>query len=140
MSSITEAVHSTLVSARAASRELAVVSTAVKNAVLERAAASLIDDAEGILAANERDVAAAQAADMDDSLVDRLRLDRERLAGIAGGLRQLVAAPDPVGEVLGGRTLPNGLRLQKVRVPLGVMGMIYEARPNVTVDAFGLAL
>lgn len=140
MSSITEVVHSTLLSARAASRKLAVASTAVKNAVLERAAASLIDDAEVILAANERDVAAGQAEGMDDSLVDRLRLDRERLEGIAGGLSQLVAAPDPVGEVLGGRTLPNGLRLQKVRVPLGVMGMIYEARPNVTVDAFGLAL
>ncbi|WP_353935775.1 aldehyde dehydrogenase family protein, partial [uncultured Corynebacterium sp.] len=116
------------------------LSTPRKNEILLRAAENLVARTPEILEANERDVAAGRAAGMNDSLIDRLSLDATRVEGIAGGLRQVAALQDPVGEVLRGHTMDNGIQMKQVRVPLGVMGMVYEARPNVTVDAFGLAL
>src|SRR5437660_85448 len=95
---------------------------------------------EEILAANERDMQAGREADIGDALLDRLRLDDARVAAIARAVRDIVALPDPVGEVIDGRRLPNGLDLRKVRVPLGVVAVIYEARPNVTIDAAALCL
>ncbi|WP_370915735.1 glutamate-5-semialdehyde dehydrogenase [Corynebacterium sp. CCM 9203] len=126
--------------AKAAARMIAQATTDIKNAVLLAAADSLVSRSEEILEANAHDIAVGRDAGMNDSLIDRLALDEDRIAGIAGGLRQVAALPDPVGDVTGGKTLPNGIRMRQVRVPLGVMGMVYEARPNVTVDAFGLAL
>ena len=119
---------------------LAKLTTPQKNAVLHAAAEELIKRTDEILAANQEDIDNGQKAGMDDSLVDRLRLDAARVEGIAGGLRQVSGLQDPVGEVLQGRTMDNGILMKQLRVPLGVMGMVYEARPNVTVDAFGLAL
>ena len=126
--------------AKAASRELAVTTTAAKNAVLRAAADAIEAGQQAILAANADDVARAEAAGTSSSLVDRLRLTPERIGGIADGLRQVAALADPIGNVVTGRSLPNGLALRQVRVPLGVVGIVYEARPNVTVDAFGIAL
>lgn len=126
--------------AKKASPQIARLTSGRKNEVLFAAAQALGENAEKILRANERDVIAGRAAGMGDSLVDRLRLDAARIEGIAGGLRQVAALPDPVGEIVRGSILPNGIQMRQVRVPLGVMGMVYEARPNVTVDAFGLAL
>lgn len=111
-----------------------------KNDLLLDAADALEAHTAEILAANEKDLEAGRERGFDDSLLDRLALDKERISGIADGLRQVVGLPDPVGEVVRGFTRPNGLRMKQVRVPLGVMGMVYEARPNVTVDAFGLAI
>ena len=93
-----------------------------------------------MLAANTDDVAAAQAGGTGEHLVDRLRLDRDRVAAMAQGLRDVAGLPDPVGEVVRGSTLANGLELRQVRVPFGVVGIIYEARPNVTADAAGICL
>ncbi|GAA2067729.1 glutamate-5-semialdehyde dehydrogenase [Williamsia deligens] len=136
---ITAQVDSAARAARVAARGLARATTVTKNAVLTTAAGLLLDRTDEILAANARDLARAEAAGTSGSLLDRLRLTPERVAGIAGGLRQVAGLPDPIGDVIAGRTLPNGLRLRQVRVPLGVIGMVYEARPNVTVDAFGIA-
>lgn len=116
------------------------MTTAEKDAVLHAAAEAVLAAAPTVLAANAEDVTAAAAAGTEDSLLDRLRLTDARIDGIAGGLRQVAGLPDPIGDVLRGSTLPNGLELRQVRVPLGVVGIVYEARPNVTVDAFGLAL
>ncbi|GAA3034940.1 glutamate-5-semialdehyde dehydrogenase [Gordonia defluvii] len=124
--------------AKAASRTLAALSTAEKNTVLNAAAAAIEAATETIVAANGSDIARAEAAGTETSLLDRLRLTPTRVAGIADGLRQVAALPDPIGEVLAGKTLPNGLTLRQIRVPLGVVGIVYEARPNVTVDAFGI--
>ncbi|MEJ6019201.1 glutamate-5-semialdehyde dehydrogenase [Corynebacterium sp. H113] len=126
--------------AKDASRALAQFTSAQKNEILLAAAEELVAQTSAILAANEADIAAGRERGMEESLIDRLRLDSDRIEGIAGGLRQVAGLDDPVGEVLRGRVLPNGIKLSQVRVPLGVMGMVYEARPNVTVDAFGLAL
>ncbi|WP_459612418.1 glutamate-5-semialdehyde dehydrogenase [Corynebacterium urogenitale] len=117
-----------------------ILSTEQKNELLEAAADALEAHSAAILEANEKDLAAGRERGFADSLLDRLSLDEERIKGIAGGLRQVVALQDPVGEIVRGYTRPNGLRIKQVRVPLGVMGMVYEARPNVTVDAFGLAI
>ena len=119
---------------------VAALPTARKDEVLTAAADALQARAEEILEANECDLADGRANNMDESLLDRLALDAARIEGIADGLRQVAGLPDPVGEVLTGRTMYNGIQMKQVRVPLGVMGMVYEARPNVTVDAFGLAL
>ncbi len=135
-----EAVHDAARRARVASRVLAQLTTADKNAALHAAADALLAAAAAVLAANAEDIDAARAAGTEGSLLDRLRLTDARIDGIAGGLRQVAGLPDPVGDVLRGSTLPNGLEIRQVRVPLGVVGMVYEARPNVTVDAFGLAL
>jgi glutamate-5-semialdehyde dehydrogenase len=126
--------------AKRASRELARLDTAVKDAALEAIAAALEERAEEILAANERDMETGREQEIGDALLDRLRLDRPRLAQIAQAVRQIVALADPVGEVIDGRRLPNGLDVRKVRVPLGVVAVVYEARPNVTIDAAALCL
>jgi glutamate-5-semialdehyde dehydrogenase len=126
--------------ARAAAAEMAVATRAVKDGALRSMADALLDRRAEILAANEQDVAAAVAASIPDSLVDRLRLTVSRVDAMAGGLRELAGLPDPVGTVVRGSVLPNGLKLSQVRVPMGVVAIVYEARPNVTVDAAGIAL
>ena len=126
--------------AKAVAPQFAQLPTPRKNEILNRAAENLIAHTEDILAANQRDIEAGRANGMSESLIDRLSLDAARIEGIAGGLRQVASLQDPVGEILQGRTMDNGIQMKQVRVPLGVMGMVYEARPNVTVDAFGLAL
>jgi len=119
---------------------LATASRRTKDGALLAMADALHARTAEILAANAEDVARARSADTPDHLVDRLCLDPKRVAGMADGLRQVAGLPDPVGEVLRGSVLPNGLELRQVRVPLGVVGIIYEARPNVTADAAGLCL
>lgn len=126
--------------AKQAAAKLAVTSTAVKNAALLAMAAALEAQQSEILAANERDMTAAAAKGMKSSMLDRLKLTAERISGMADGLRQVAGLADPVGNVIDGKTLPNGLHITKMRVPLGVIGIIYEARPNVTADAAGLCL
>ncbi|HSL58912.1 MAG TPA: glutamate-5-semialdehyde dehydrogenase [Acidimicrobiales bacterium] len=125
---------------RAASRELATASTATKDAALLAAADLLVARADELLAANAIDVARAEAAGATATVIDRLRLTTAKIDGMASGLRQVAALPDPVGEVLDGWVRPNGLRISRVRVPLGVVAIIYENRPNVTSDAAGLCL
>jgi glutamate-5-semialdehyde dehydrogenase len=126
--------------AKAASRVLANVSTEAKDATLLAGADLLVERTDDLLAANAADVEREQAAGASATVVDRLRLTPERVVGMATGLRQVAMLPDPVGEVTEGWTRPNGLRIVKVRVPLGVVAIIYENRPNVTSDAFGLCL
>ena len=126
--------------ARAAARTLAGTTPARIDAALEAMARELLSAQAGILTANAADVAAAKAGGQTAALIDRLTLTSERLAKCAAGLRQVAALPHPVGEVLREWTQPNGLKFAKVRVPLGVIGFIYESRPNVTVDAAGLCL
>jgi glutamate-5-semialdehyde dehydrogenase len=126
--------------AKAAVPALARASTAERNAALEAMAAALDGAHAEILDANTRDVEAARAAGVAPAMIDRLSLDDERLEGVAEALRDLVGLPDPVGQVVRGWTLPNGLQIRQVRVPIGVIAMVYEGRPNVTVDAAGLAL
>lgn len=126
--------------ARGAAVTLAPLPRAVKDAALRAMADALVDSAEAVLAANRRDVAAGRDAGLADGLIDRLTLTASRLDTMADALREIAALPDPVGELVRGATLPNGLRLRQVRVPLGVLAVIYEARPNVTVDAAGLAI
>ncbi|WP_374227974.1 glutamate-5-semialdehyde dehydrogenase [Nocardioides sp. TRM66260-LWL] len=128
------------VRAREASHGLALATRLVKDAALEAMAAALGVHEARILAANADDVARAEASGTPANIVDRLRLSPERLAGMAQGLRDVAGLADPVGEVVRGSTLANGLELRQVRVPFGVVGMIYEARPNVTADAAGLCL
>ena len=126
--------------AKAVAPTIAQLSTPAKNALLRAAADHLVAHTADILAANAKDIEAGKLAGLTPAFVDRLALDAGRIEGIAGGLRQVASLNDPVGEVLRGHTLDNGIQMKQVRVPLGVMGMVYEARPNVTVDAFGLAL
>ncbi len=133
-------VHDAARRARVAARLLASVPTAVKDRALHAAADEILAHSDQILAANAEDLNAARAADTPTAMLDRLALNPQRIDGIAAGLRQVAGLRDPIGEVLRGYTLPNGLELRQQRVPLGVVGMIYEGRPNVTVDAFGLTL
>ncbi len=126
--------------ARTASYGLAVATRAQKDSALGAMAAALGAHADAILAANAEDVARAEGAGTPANIVDRLRLTPERLEAMAQGLRDVAGLPDPVGEVVRGSTLANGLELRQVRVPFGVVGMIYEARPNVTADAAGICL
>ena len=126
--------------ARAASRVLACTTTGQRNAALTAIAAALEVNAAAVLAENEKDLAAAKENGMIASTQDRLRLTPARISDIAEAVRDLVKLPDPVGQIIGGGSRPNGLKIEKVRVPLGVVGMIYEARPNVTVDAACLCL
>lgn len=126
--------------AKQAAAKLAVTSTAVKNAALLAMATALEAQQAEILSANEHDMTAAAAKGMKSSMLDRLKLTAERISGMADGLRQVAGLADPVGNVIDGKTLPNGLHITKIRVPLGVIGIIYEARPNVTADAAGLCL
>lgn len=126
--------------AKTASRVLATAGTEKKNEALEAIAKGLEAGKESVLKANLEDVEAAAAAGMRPALLDRLRLDSARLSGIVEGVRQVAALPDPIGKILSHDTRPNGLEIEKVRVPLGLIGIIYEARPNVTVDAAVLCL
>ena len=130
----------TATAARAAQRSVAGARREVKDAGLRAMADHLVEAAPRILTANGADLERARAAGMRAGLVDRLALTPERIGAIADSLREIAGLPDPVGEIVDGRTLPNGLRVRRVRVPLGVVGMIYEARPNVTVDVAALTL
>lgn len=126
--------------ARAAARELARATTAQKDAALRAAAAAIRAGRAGIIAANARDMEAARARGLAQALLDRLLLDAGRVEGMAGSIDEVIALPDPVGQVMAEWTRPNGLRIRRVRVPLGVIGIIYESRPNVTADAGALCL
>ena len=125
---------------RTAAQALAQLETAAKDALLRTMADALDQDAGAILAANARDLEAARANGTTGAMLDRLALDSTRLAGIAKALREVAALPDPVGQVTRSETRPNGIRVERVRVPLGVIAMIYEARPNVTADAAALCI
>src|SRR5699024_5859911 len=125
--------------ARAESRERALLTADKKNAVLLAAAEALVAEEAAILEANARDIDEQTAEGTGEAMLDRLRLSSDRIEGIAGGLRQVAGLADPIGAVTRGSTRPTGLQRRQIRVPLGVVGMIYEGRPNVTVDAFGLA-
>jgi len=126
--------------ALAAARVLAQVGSAAKNAALLAAAGAVRDRAAAILAANDADMAAARERGLGEAMLDRLRLDAGRIEAVAAGLEQVAGLPDPVGRVLAQWTRPNGLVIQRVSVPLGVIGIIYESRPNVTADAGALCL
>jgi glutamate-5-semialdehyde dehydrogenase len=136
----TEMVRAVALRAREASYELALATRAAKDAALLAMSDALLTRATEVLAANAQDVARAEQEATPANLIDRLRLTEDRLAAMAQGLREVAGLPDPVGEVVRGATLANGLELRQVRVPFGVVGMIYEARPNVTADAAGLCL
>ncbi len=133
-------VAETCAAAKRAARALAGCDTSVKDAALAAIARALRDRTPEILAANALDMQAGERDGIGDALLDRLRLDEGRIEGIARAVEEIAALPDPVGELIEGRRLPNGLDLRKVRVPLGVVAVVYEARPNVTVDAAALAL
>jgi glutamate-5-semialdehyde dehydrogenase len=133
-------VAETCAAAQRASRTMAVISSGVKDAALEAIAVALVERADEILAANARDLEAGQESGLSDALLDRLALSAGRVADMAAGVRKIAALPDPVGEVIDGSRLPNGLDVRKVRVPLGVVAVVYEARPNVTIDAAALCL
>ena len=126
--------------ARAAGRALALASAADKNRALAAMAAAIRRSAAAILAANAEDIAEAKGSGLTAAFVDRLMLDGKRVAGIAAGLDVVAQLPDPVGTVMDAWTRPNGMRIERVRVPLGVVGVIYESRPNVTADAGSLCL
>lgn len=126
--------------AKRAARALSVAGTEKKNAALEAIALALEAHVEDICAANAKDLKAARENGMRPAMLDRLALDEKRIAGVVEGVRQVAALPDPIGEVMETLERPNGLRIEKRRVPLGVIGIIYEARPNVTVDAAALCL
>lgn len=126
--------------AKAAARQLSFISTEIKDQALQAMAAALVVKKDGILAANEKDMAAGREKGLSRALLDRLLLTEERITDMADGLKAVAALPDPVGEVVSMWKRPNELQVGKMRVPLGVIGIIYEARPNVTVDAAGLCL
>jgi glutamate-5-semialdehyde dehydrogenase len=140
MASTATSIAETCCAARVASRELATLDSALRDQALEAIAAALVENSDPILEANRRDLEAGAAAGLSDALMDRLALDERRLVQIAEGVRRIAALPDPVGEVIDGSTLPNGLWMRRVRVPLGVIAVVYEARPNVTIDATALCL
>lgn len=135
-----ELVHEAARRARVAATSLAVTPRGEKDAALLAAADALVEATPQLLAANGKDVEAARADGTPEHVIDRLALDADRVEAFAQGLRDVAALPDPVGEVVRGSTLANGLRMQQVRVPIGVIGMIYEGRPNVTADAAGICL
>ena len=149
MSTITEPEHAdaaralvteVALAARSAQRALAGATRATKDAALEAMADELVARTQEVLAANAVDLERGRAAGMKPGLLDRLALDEARVAAIADSLREVASLPDPVGQVVDGSVMPNGLKVRRVRVPMGVVGMIYEARPNVTVDVAGLAV
>ena len=140
MATTATSVAETCAAAKRAARELASLPSGVKDAALEAIATELIERTPEILDANARDLEAGREAGLTAALMDRLALDAGRVAAIARQVRDIVALPDPVGEVVDGFRLPNGLEVRKVRVPLGVIAVVYEARPNVTIDAAALCL
>src|SRR5450631_837624 len=140
MATTTLSIAETCGAAKRASRTLATLGSGVKDAALEAIAQALVASSDEILQANARDLEAGERNGLSDALLDRLALDSDRIAEMAAGVRKIAALPDPVGEVIDGSTLPNGLQLRRVRVPLGVIAVVYEARPNVTIDAAALCL
>lgn len=135
-----ESVHETARRARLAAQDLRILTRDQKDAALHAMADALNEHSEAIVVANASDISRARDNGTSDALIDRLTLTADRIAAIAQALRDVASLPDPVGEVIRGYTLPNGLQVRQIRVPIGVVGMIYEARPNVTVDAAGLCL
>ncbi len=140
MAATTATVAEVCVTAKEASRRLARLDSATRDAALEAMAEALDTRLDEILEANTRDVTAARESEVGPALIDRLALTPARVAGIASDVRRIVTLEDPVGEVMEGRRLPNGLDLRKVRAPLGVVAVVYEARPNVTIDCTALCL
>jgi glutamate-5-semialdehyde dehydrogenase len=136
----TPSVSDVCAQAKAASRRLATLDTSTKDRALEALATALEERSAEILEANGRDMETGRENGLSSSLLDRLRLDEERLATIARDVRDIAALPDPVGDVVEERTLPNGIRLEKVLVPMGVVAVVYEARPNVTIDCSALCI
>ncbi len=137
---IHEAVFTMGRQARTAAHALAILSTRQKNAILHSMATELREQSAEILKENTKDLAAGEANGLSGAMLDRLRLDEARLETVAGGVEQVAGLADPVGEILDERTRPNGIRIQQIRVPIGVIGIIYESRPNVTSDAAVLCL
>ena len=135
-----EHVHEAARRARQAAAVLALATRAAKDSALTAMAEALVQSTDQILAANEADVTAARSDGTPENVIDRLALDEDRVASFAQGVQDIAALPDPVGEVVRGSTLPNGLELRQIRVPIGVIGMIYEGRPNVTADAAAICL
>ena len=133
-------VADTCAAAKRASRTLATLPSGVKDAALQGIAAAIEDHTAEVLEANARDLEAAGEGDYSSAFLDKLALDESRIAAMASGVRKIVSLPDPVGEVIDGWRLPNGLDVRKVRVPLGVVAVVYEARPNVTIDATALCV
>ena len=140
MATTAPTVSDTCAAAKRASRTLATLPSGVKDAALEAIAAAIEERADEVLEANARDLEAAREGDYGAAFLDKLRLDRGRVAAMVAGVQKIVSLPDPVGEVIDGRRLGNGLDIRKVRVPLGVVAVVYEARPNVTIDAAALCL
>ena len=140
MATTAQSVADLCLAAREAARELAATDSVTRERALEAIADALVARTDEILEANARDMEAGREAGLTAALLDRLLLTPERIAAIAGGARQVAALPDPVGEIIGGGRLANGLEMQKLRVPLGVVAIVYEARPNVTIDAAVLCL
>jgi glutamate-5-semialdehyde dehydrogenase len=140
MATTTASVGEICAAAKRSARALATLGSDVKNGALDAIAAALVDHTPEILEANARDLEAGRANGLSDALIDRLTLTERRVTEIAAGARKIAALPDPVGEVIDGFRLPNGLDVRKVRVPLGVVAVVYEARPNVTIDAAALCL
>src|SRR3954463_8616923 len=136
----TRSVADVCLAARDAARVLAQADSAAKNRALLAIAAALEARSAEIVEANARDLEAGRESGLSDALMDRLALDTPRVAAMARGVREIAALPDPVGEVIDGHRLPNGLDVRKVRVPLGVVAIVYESRPNVTIDCTALAL
>ena len=140
MATVTRSVSEICLQARDAARSLATLDTDTKNAALRAIADALIARTDEIVEANARDMEAGRANGLTAALLDRLALDPARIAAIAAGTRAIAALPDPVGEIVEGKRLPNGLDVRQVRVPFGVVAVVYEARPNVTIDAASLCL
>ena len=140
MATTAPTVSDTCAAAKRASRTLATLPSGVKDAALEAIAAAIEERADEVLETNARDLEAAREGDYGAAFLDKLRLDRGRVAAMVAGVRKIVSLPDPVGEVIDGWRLGNGLDIRKVRVPLGVVAVVYEARPNVTIDAAALCL
>src|SRR2546421_3978881 len=140
MATTTASVAEVCAAAKRASRVLATLDSGTKDAALEAIAAALSDRTAEILEANARDLDAGRENGLSAALLDRLALDRKRVADMAAGVRKIASLPDPVGEVIDGFRLRGGLDVRKVRVPLGVVAVVYEARPNVTIDAAALCL
>ena len=140
MTTTTQTLHDQALATSAAARRLAVISTEAKNAALTAIAEQIEANREKILRANEQDLQTAKQSGLDFHVLERMTLDNARVKEMADAARNIAALEDPIGEILEERDLPNGLHLQRVRVPLGVIGVIYESRPNVTIDIAALCL